>query len=219
MRLSQSSVFSDLRQTLANRRVIRVVYVDVGSGAWIRSLDVLVAVTLLLLIKCDLNCLFLKQSRFDIIALLFIDRVLTRSRITQVGLLSERCIQLVFPEVASHGCTHEWVRILSAARCGTCPELGVIQRSVHSAGFTGGGCGENVCVVSGARLVILDLRILAVGYLGEEDARLPLRIESFLLLGYLNVVVIVNAWAWVFSRWVLLILNFDGRLEDFSLVL
>ena len=60
LRLGQGSVFADFCQALANGRVVGVVNIDVGSWARIRCLNILIAVTFLLLVEGDLNGLFLE---------------------------------------------------------------------------------------------------------------------------------------------------------------
>ena len=122
------------------------------------------------------------------------------------------------PEIASHGRTHERVWIMTVARSCARTIFWVIHRCVHCAGLACSSLGKNICVVAGARFVILDLRVFAIRHLWEEDACVPLRIECLFLLGYLHFRLIIRAWSWILAWWVLLVLDFNGRLKDLTLV-
>ena len=69
--------------------------------------------------------------------------------------------------------------------------------------------------MAGPGLVVLDLGVLAIRHLGKENARIALRVERFLLLGNLLVLLVVGARAWIFSWRVQLVFDIDCRLEDF----
>ena len=70
-----------------------------------------------------------------------------------------------------------------------------------------------------ARLVILNLGVLAVWHLGEEDARVSLRVECLFLLGNLYIRLVVSARSWILARRELPVLNINGRFKDLTLVL
>ena len=102
------------------------------------------------------------------------------SWVLQVGLFSERSIELILPEVASHGRTHEWVEVLTAT--GTRVKLGIADRSAHRAGIACGSGWIDIGIVAGARFVILDLGIFAVRHLGNEHTLIHRRVENFWFL-------------------------------------
>jgi len=87
--LREGAIFTNLGQALANARIVRIVNIDVGARARVRSLHILVAIALFLLAECDLYGFFLEQACFDIITLFLLSHVLAGARILQVSLLRE----------------------------------------------------------------------------------------------------------------------------------
>ena len=81
----------------------------------------------------------------------------------------------------------------------------------------GRGLAEDVGVVTGARLIILNLRVLAIGNLRGENAVVSLRVE--LLAFFNNGGLVIGARARNITRWVQLVLNLNGRFEEFALLL
>ena len=214
MGLRKGPVFTNLGQTLADGRELRVVDVDVGAWPGVLLFARLVAVAFLQLAEADLNRLLLQQPRLDVIALLFLDLVLTRSWVGQVRLLGEGGVQFVFPEVTPHGRAHERVQILSACRTHTGSEFRIVDRGVHGARITCGSGRENIRIVARTWLVVFDLRIFAVGHFGEEDAGSAERIER-LFRGWLLHLVVTSR-PRVFSRRVLLVLNVNRRFKHLA---
>ena len=117
LRLGKSPVLTNLGQALADGRVIWIIDVDVSAGARVRGLHNFVTVTFLLLLEGNLNCLFLQETRLDVVTLFLVHRILSRTRIAQVGLLCEGSVELILPKVASLCRAHEWIDVLAAASC------------------------------------------------------------------------------------------------------
>ena len=114
MRLSKGTIFANLCQALADGRVVWIIDVDVRTRARIGSFNLLVAVTLFLLLERNLDGLFLKQAALDILTLLLVNLVVVGAGVLQIGLLGERGIQLILPEVTASCRTHEGVQILAS---------------------------------------------------------------------------------------------------------
>lgn len=139
--------------------------------------------------------------------------------IAKVSLLGERSIKFILPEVTTHRRAHERVGVLTAT--GGCARsiLRVLHRCVHGACLSSGGLGEHVRVVTRARLVVLDLRVLAVGHFREEDAGVALRIKCLLFLGHLLFSGVIGTGAGVVTRRELLVFDVNRWLKDLSHVL
>lgn len=71
--------------------------------------------------------------------------------------------------------------------------------------------------MTGSWLFVLDLSVFAVGDLGDEDASVDHRIETFWLLSLFCAIILTRSW--VLSRWVKLILNIDRRFKHLSRLL
>ena len=76
LRLSEGAIFANLSQAFADGGVIRVVNIDICTRSRIGSLDHLIAVAFLLLLKRNLHGLFLKETTLNVLPLLFVDWVL-----------------------------------------------------------------------------------------------------------------------------------------------
>ena len=100
--------------------------------------------------------------------------------VLEIGLFSERSIELILPEVTSHGRAHERIEILTAT--GTRVKLGIADRSAHGAGIACGGGWIDIGIVARAWLVILNLGIFAVGHLGNKHTLIHRRVENFWFL-------------------------------------
>ena len=133
-------------------------------------------------------------------------------------MLGERSIELILPKVTSCGRAQERINVLVAARCGARTEFRLTNRVSHLAEFTGGRLRKYVVVVAWSRLLrIFDLSVFTIGNFRAEDAVIALRTEILLLFCCFRYV--INAWAWVFSWRVLLILDINRRLEELSYLL
>ena len=72
--------------------------------------------------------------------------------------------------------------------------------------------------MTGTGLVVFDLRVLAVGHFGQEDARVSLRVKRLLLLGNLDLRLVVGTWSRVLAWRELLVLDINGWFKDLALV-
>ena len=88
---------------------------------------------------------------------------------------------------------------------------------MHVVFAAGRGLTEDVGVVAGARLVIPNLRVFAIGNLRGEYAVSSLRIELFAF--FYNGGLVIAARARNITRWVLLVLNLDAWFEEFARLL
>ena len=96
-------------------------------------------------------------------------------------------------------------------------KLTVMHRArVHDAAIASRNLGV---ILTGTRLIILDLSVLAVWHFRKKDAVITLRVEYFLSLGNDDFILLVLTWTRVISRWELLVLNIDGRFEHLSCLL
>ena len=135
--------------------------------------------------------------------------------VPEVSLLGEWCIKLILPKITSLCRAQERINVLVASGCGARPELRIANRVIHLAEVAGGRLREHVGVVAWSRLLLIfDLRVFAVGNFRAEDAGISLRTEILLLFCSLRL--IIDAGAWVLSRWELLVLDVDRGLEELS---
>ena len=219
LRLRQCPVLSNLRQALADGGVVWVVDVDVGAGTWIRSFNILVAFSLLLLIEGNLDRFFLQEPTLDVVALLLVDGVLAWTRVHEICLFGKWCIKLILPKVTSHGRAHEGIWILTASRGRACPKFRVLHRRVHRARLASRCLRKNIAVVAWPWLVILDLWVLAVGHFGQKDARVALWIECFLFFCDFNILLVIWARSGVLARRELLVLDVNRGFKYLTLIL
>ena len=110
MRLREGTIFLNLVQTLANGRIIGVVYVNVSTGAWSHSLGFLVASALVAGVEwyMHLHGVFPQNSTFHFIFLLLaLGIILTWTRVLQISLFREGSIELILPEITAVSGTQE----------------------------------------------------------------------------------------------------------------
>ena len=218
MRLCQRAVFSYLSQALADRRIVGVVDIDISTRAWVRRFNTLIAITLFLLRKCNLNSFFLEKTALYIIAFFLINKVLLGAGVGEVSLLGERSVELILPKVTSLGRAEERINVLVASGRSARTKLGITYRVTELAELTGSRLWEHVGIVAWSRLLrILDLSVFTIRYFRAEDAGIALRAKILLLFCCFRLV--VNAGAWVLSWRELLVLDINRRLKELPYLL
>ena len=218
MRLCQRAVFSYLSQALADRRIVGVVDIDISTRAWVRRFNTLIAITLFLLRKCNLNSFFLEKTALNIIAFFLINKVLLGAGVGEVSLLGERSVELILPKVTSLGRAEERINVLVASGRSARTELGITYRVTELAELTGSRLWEHVGIVAWSRLLrILSLSVFTIRYFRAEDAGIALRAKILLLFCCFRLV--VNAGAWVLSWRELLVLDINRRLKELPYLL
>lgn len=181
MRFREGSVFLDLVETLADRRVLRIADIDVRARPRVDLFVLLLEETSIFGPELKRDAFLSEQTGLDVV-LLLADCVVARSRISEICLLGERSVCLVRPDVLSAACNaHELVGVLRA-------DDRVVVRGLHLASEHRGAEYWKRSVVRSRSWHVQRLLTLANRYLRQKHRALALCVEVFAVFQLLLVV-------------------------------
>lgn len=211
LRLGEGSILPYLGQTFADRGVVWVVDVDVSTRARVRIFNSFVAISFFLLVKGNLNCLFLKESTLYVISFFLSDRILAWTWIAKISLFCKRSSYFISPKVASGSRAHKWIHVL-VSRGRTRSILWILSWRGYSAEITSRFVRKNVRVMTRTWPVIFNLDVFAVWHLWKKNTCVSLRVESLFVLIF---GIFVVARTGVLFGWVC-VFDFNCMLKDLS---